>query len=134
MINEKIADHLQIGKLGEDIACRFLENKGFSIIERNYTKQYGEIDIVAKKDQEFHFVEVKSVSREINSDGVIRETSFSPEDAIQFWKIENMKKVISAYILEKELLDAEWYFDVVAVFIDLDKKTSKVRFRENMTL
>jgi len=50
------------GDLGESIACRFLINKGFSIVERNYLKKWGEIDIIAKKDGKAHFIEVKSVS------------------------------------------------------------------------
>ncbi|MFA5997216.1 MAG: YraN family protein [Candidatus Paceibacterota bacterium] len=51
-----------VGRLGEDIAIKHLENKGFTIICLNYRKKCGEIDIIAKKREITHFIEVKSVS------------------------------------------------------------------------
>ena len=56
----------KIGDRGEEIACKYLENKGFSIIERNYWRPWGEIDIVAKKGSILSFVEVKSVSADLS--------------------------------------------------------------------
>jgi len=50
--------HISIGRLGEDIATGYLKNRGFHIITRNYRKKWGEIDIIAKKDNVLHFVEV----------------------------------------------------------------------------
>ncbi len=50
------------GDLGEEIAVMFLMKQGFSIVERNYLRKWGEIDIVAKKDGTLYFVEVKTVS------------------------------------------------------------------------
>ncbi len=53
-----------IGDLGEGISCNYLKNKGFSIVERNYWKPWGEIDIIAQENGILHFVEVKTVTRE----------------------------------------------------------------------
>lgn len=143
------AEHLQTGALGEDIACRFLEKKGFAIIERNYRKKWGEIDIIAEKSNKIHFVEVKSVSssfpfdgqdladqRGITKNNVIRETSaYRPEDAIQPWKIKRLKRAIHSYLLDKKIFDsAKWQFDIIGILIDSDKKISKVRFIEKMIL
>ena len=141
------AKHLKIGALGEDIACRFLKEKEFKIIERNYRKKWGEIDIVAEKENSLprqnggvvlHFVEVKSVSREILDSDVIRETSFKeyrPEDMVHPWKVKRMQRVIQSYLLEKNISeDREWQFDILAVIIDQNKKISKVRFTEDMIL
>jgi Holliday junction resolvase-like predicted endonuclease len=51
------------GDLGEDIAEMFLVKQGFKILERNYLRKWGEIDIITKKDRKLYFVEVKTVSR-----------------------------------------------------------------------
>ncbi len=52
-----------VGKIGEDCACKYLQKLGYKIVDRNYLKKWGEIDIVAQKDKKLHFVEVKSVSQ-----------------------------------------------------------------------
>jgi Holliday junction resolvase-like predicted endonuclease len=57
-----ITEKRKTGNLGEDIAAMFLMKHGFGIIERNYLRKWGEIDIVAKKGGVLHFVEVKTVS------------------------------------------------------------------------
>ena len=54
----------KIGEIGENMAVKFLVKHGFSILDRNYTKKWGEIDIVAEKNNKLYFVEVKSVSRQ----------------------------------------------------------------------
>ncbi len=48
------------GNLAEDKACKFLDENGFMIVERNFYSRFGEIDIIASKDEVLHFVEVKS--------------------------------------------------------------------------
>jgi len=52
----------KIGDLGEKIICNYLKDNGFDIIERNYQKPWGEIDIIVKKQEVIHFVEVKTVT------------------------------------------------------------------------
>jgi len=52
--------NLATGKLGENIAKEYLENKGYKIIEQNYKTKYGEIDLVAKKGNELIFIEVRT--------------------------------------------------------------------------
>ena len=48
------------GNLAEDKACQFLLDNGYSIIERNFYSRFGEIDVIATKDEVIHFIEVKS--------------------------------------------------------------------------
>ena len=48
------------GNKAEELACAFLYDKGFEIVERNFYSRFGEIDIIALKDGVLHFVEVKS--------------------------------------------------------------------------
>ena len=49
------------GNAGEEKAAQYLENQGYSIIERNFRTKGGEIDIIAVKDEKIVFVEVKSL-------------------------------------------------------------------------
>ncbi|PIQ68988.1 MAG: hypothetical protein COV91_01170 [Candidatus Taylorbacteria bacterium CG11_big_fil_rev_8_21_14_0_20_46_11] len=63
----------KIGSLGEKIAEKFLVKRGYRILHRNYSRPWGELDIVAKKKGTVHFVEVKTVSD--NSTCVSDETS-----------------------------------------------------------
>ena len=52
----------KIGDIGEEFTCRFLEGRGYKIVERNYLKKWGEIDIVAENKDGLHFIEVKSLT------------------------------------------------------------------------
>lgn len=52
--------NLEVGRIGEDIAGRYLDQSGYKIIERNYRTKYAEIDLVAKKGNEMVFVEVRT--------------------------------------------------------------------------
>ena len=61
----------QIGQVGEDLAVKFLVKQGFSLLQRNYTLKIGEIDIVATKAQKLHFIEVKTLQKDLS---VTRET------------------------------------------------------------
>ena len=48
-----------IGDVGEDIAARFLESKWYEILEKNFRVRGGEVDLIAKKEEKYFFVEVK---------------------------------------------------------------------------
>lgn len=55
----------RIGMLGEELVAKFLMKRGFNVIDRNFRKKWGEIDVIATKKNILHFVEVKSVSRNL---------------------------------------------------------------------
>lgn len=125
-----------VGPLGEDIACKFLSAKGFSIIQKNYRKKWGEIDIIAEKDDVVHFVEVKSVSRV----SYFRERGytadeFMPEENIHPWKIKRLLRTINSYLSEKHLYDTdtEWQLDALIVVLNQGEKKARVRMIENIT-
>lgn len=114
----------EIGKLGEDIAVKHLVKHFFEILDRNYRKKWGEIDIVAKKDDILHFIEVKTVSYETN-----------PEENIHFWKRQRMARAIKTYLLEKDVsCETEWQVDSIAVFLDFKTRRAKIRMIENIIL
>lgn len=125
-----------IGRVGEDIASKYLENKGFTVICRNYRKKYGEIDIVAQKAIILHFIEVKSVSCESSQVNVSRVTDFHrPEDNIHPEKLKRLSRTIQSYLLEKYPDDEpEWVFDAVTVKVDMGGREARVKFLENLIL
>jgi len=127
----------KIGQIGEDEACQYLEKNGYKVIERNYLKKWGEIDIITKKSNKLHFIEVKSVSRDLSHD-VIRETpkdSYNPEDNMHPWKLQRLGRTIESYLLEREVSDeVEWQFDLVTVYIDTNKGLNRVYILEDVVL
>jgi putative endonuclease len=130
----------KVGLLGEDIACKYLISKGFTILERNYTKKWGEIDIVAReKSRKLRFIEVKSVSCE-NIDGISpastagrHETSIRPEENMHPKKMERMARTVETYLSEKDVR-GDWQVDLVTVFIDEVGKRAKVKLWEDVIL
>ncbi len=131
-----ITQKQHIGRLGEDIAVKHLENKGFAVIERNYLKKYGEIDIITQKDDIIHFIEVKSVSYE-NKPNVSRVTpdNYRPEDNIHAQKLKRLSRTIQAYLLSKHQNEEPvWVFDVITVKINMNKRQARVKFLEDIVL
>ncbi len=123
-----------IGDIGEDSACTYLKKKGFSVLERNYLKKWGEIDIVAKKDKILHFVEVKSVSKSMSYWDTDR-SGYRPEDNMHPWKMKRLTNTIMTYLLEKNISDeVVWQIDLVVVYIDTEKRNSRVYMIENIIL
>jgi putative endonuclease len=133
-----LTERRKTGNLGEDLACRFLMKRGFDIIERNYLKRCGEIDIIAKNGSLLHFIEVKSVSCETIPDvsgETGKEDNFRPEDNVHLWKLQRLAKTIQIYLVEKSVLsETNWQFDVITVYIDKKKLVSKVNIIENVIL
>ena len=119
----------KFGDLGEEIASKHLKSKGFIILSRNYLKPYGEIDIVCSKGGVIHFVEVKSVSREMKTaknGSVSRVTgSWNPAERVDERKLKRLERVINTYLLEGNL-DMEWQIDVALVFIDEQTRRARV--------
>ena len=123
------------GELGENIAVKFLMKHGFTILDRNYTKKWGELDVVAEKAGKIHFVEVKSVIRE-NLSVVSPETldQYRPEDNMHPWKQKRLARTIQTYILSKKLDDREWQVDLLVVFLSLRDKKARVKVVNDIVL
>ncbi len=172
MYNKKPLNPTQkqvIGQIGEDCACQYLKKLGWKIVDRNYSRKWGEIDIVAtssptnsiirsiidifmvKNNKILHFIEVKSVSGEIphsQNREVTRGTnndSYRPEDNMHPWKLKRLSRVIQSYLLEKDARpndcsagrvsdETDWQFDVVTVYVDIEKRMSRVFLLEDIVL
>ncbi len=116
----------KIGELGEEIACKYLRSNGFEIVERNYTKKWGEIDIIAKSKDKLYFVEVKSVSRSFPfSEESDTTNTYRPEENMHPWKTKRLSRTIETYLASKNVLD-EWQVDLLCVYMDAKEKKAKV--------
>jgi len=115
----------KFGNKGEDIVCNHLKRTGYSIIDRNYLKKWGELDVVAFKDEIYYFIEVKTVSRDLS---VIRETSnsFRPEENVHINKLARLKRMIQTYIAEKNIENRIWQFSVAILFLDVKNHLARL--------
>ena len=126
--------HIAIGQLGENIACKYLKNRGFVEIDRNYRKKWGELDLVCKKDNVLHFVEVKSseVFSGFPKDG---EEAYRPEDHVAAHKKMRMQRIIQTYLGSVGLHGADdWSVMVVVVLINASGKRVRVRVYKDVVL
>ncbi len=94
------------GVLGEDAAARYLESRGFRVLERNWRSRSWELDLVCRQGDTLVFVEVKT--RGTGSLG-------TPADALNRAKMTSLAKAASLYLSEKGLWDVPCRFDLVAV-------------------
>ena len=99
----------RVGNIGEAKAVSFLKQKGYKIIELNYTNKIGEIDIIAKDKEVLVFVEVKA--RSSDKFGMGRE-------AVNFRKQQKIRLVAQGYLKYKKLFDVSCRFDVLDVMND----------------
>ncbi len=95
-----------VGNKFEDLACEFLQKKGYALLTRNFYIRGGEIDIIAMDGEELVFVEVKA--RSTNKFGVA-------EEAISYFKISSLKKAALFYINQINWQDKPYRFDLVAI-------------------
>lgn len=119
MITSKILE----GKHGEDIASDFLSKKGFKVIERNFKKRYGEIDIVAIDDNVLVFVEVKT--RSSSKYG-------SPLESITPWKLRAVIKTAQYYKLTHSKLPEQLRIDAISIEL-FDGRMPKIEHIKNIS-
>lgn len=128
--NEIINSRIK-GNKGEDIACKFLINKGFTIAERNYEKSWGELDIIAEKDKIIHFFEVKSVT----SDYSHEMNTHKPEDNVHGFKVRQIRRMIMTYLEESGSgLNGEFCFHILSVYMNMKTRQAKVKWIKNVIL
>ncbi len=123
----------QIGAIGEAVVVRELEQRGFKIIDQNYQKPWGEIDIVAREMSNMIFVEVKTVSYETKTDlesTVARET-WRPEDNIHYQKLRRLGRVIQTWIADHSYT-GNWKFIAAIVRIVPRERIAQVYFIQDV--
>jgi len=124
-----MSDNKKIGKLGEDIGVKYLKGKGYKILDRNFEKRiesikFGEIDIIAKKDNVIIFCEVKALSS---------GSGPSPEQKVDFRKRETIAKTAQIWLDEHgKGQDVRWQIDVLAIILDFEIRKAKIRHFKNI--
>jgi putative endonuclease len=95
-----------LGIWGEEAAVEYLQGNGYEVLKRNARTPEGELDIVARDNECLVFVEVKARSG---------RTHGSPEDALTDRKRRRLVRAAWSFLQERELTEAEWRIDVVAI-------------------
>jgi putative endonuclease len=119
----------KIGSFGEDKATAYLQNSHYEIIQRNFQRKWGEIDIIAKdkKTKELVFVEVKT--RQLNY-----AYSLNPEEALTSKKVRRLKRAFLSYLNRYNLEDKPWRFDFIAIEIDNFENEPMIRHYKDIFL
>ncbi len=104
-----------VGRHGEEIAVRHLVQHGFDIVGRNIHMRIGEIDIVAKRQDVYHFVEVKT-----RLGDSFERAGFS----LTHKKLKHLKMAVEAYMKKYELFDCDISVDFVAIDIGANGEIS----------
>lgn len=110
-----------LGAKGEEAAARFLEHRGYEILERNWKCDAGEVDIIAKDDDWLVFVEVKT--RRNTDQGF-------PNEAVTERKRERFEKIAIAYLAERDYVDLPVRFDIVSLVV-IGKDKAMIRHHIN---
>ncbi|HSB06257.1 MAG TPA: YraN family protein [Thermodesulfobacteriota bacterium] len=98
----------ELGKIGEEVALRFLKQKGYRILANNYVCKLGEIDIIAKEKDTLAFIEVKT--RTSNLFG-------PPQLSVTASKQMQLSKAALYFLKQKNLENVKARFDVVAIIL-----------------
>lgn len=117
MFFNKKSENATIGRLGETYAADYLVRQGYEILEKNYRKQCGEVDIIARDRGALVFIEVKT-----------RRSSLygSPHDAVDQRKQRQLSKIAQEYLVSRRLQDIVARFDVLGVTLDQQNRLIKV--------
>lgn len=121
----------EIGAIGEKVASQFLVRKGYSIVECNYLKPWGEIDIIAEKGNIVRFVEVKSVSRESLPHNFEEDNNYRPEEMVHQHKLQKIARTAEMYMNNKND-PRDYQIDVVGVFLDMRTRKARCRLFEQV--
>lgn len=103
-----MAAHNELGKWGEQIAAQYLEEKGYSILARDWKDGHRDLDLVAMDGDTLVFVEVKTRSKNFFN---------NPEEAVDWRKVRSLSMIASKFVKLYQI-DADIRFDIVAVIGD----------------
>ncbi len=106
------------GKFGQQLAKEYLEKKGYKILAENFHCLAGEIDLIAEKNGQLIFIEIKT--RFSRNFGL-------PEEAVNETKRNKMEKTALVYLEKEKIKNENFRFDCLAIEIDKEEKKAKIR-------
>ncbi len=116
--------NLETGRLGETIAKKYLQDRGYIIIEQNYKTKYAEIDLIARHKAILVFVEVRTKTK---------EQFGTPEESINRNKINKLIKNAQNYTAIKNYTE-RYRLDAICIVLNENKKANRINHYQNITL
>lgn len=116
-------DTKELGFLAEGIARYYLIKKGYKILAANYKLRFGELDIIARKEDTVTFIEVKALKRLYEG--------FDPEMRVDYRKKNKLIKLATAYMLNQKAPDLDWQIDIISVIFDSENKKAHIKHFKN---
>lgn len=111
-----------IGRRGEELAIEFLVRQRYRILERNYRKSFGEVDIIARDKNTLVFIEVKTR----------QSTRFgTPFEAVDIRKQRQLSRIAQEYLQSHDSADVSARFDVIAVRLDRGSRLVAIDHLQN---
>ena len=108
---------IRLGKWGEGVASRFLQEKGYVLLATNYRCRWGEVDIVAQDGEELVFVEVRTR----------RGVEFgTPEESVTAAKARKLVATAQEFLQEHDQVNAGWRIDLIAIRLDGDRRVQDI--------
>ena len=118
-----MAAHNELGRWGEDLATAYLEQKGYTIVERDWKSGRRDIDIIARDGNIVVFVEVKTRRSRVFGE---------PEEAVDFHKLQHLQQAINHYVKFKHIRQPI-RFDIISI-VGTIGKTPDIRHIKDVTL
>ena len=128
------------GDIGEAIAAKYLTNKGYFVLEQNYWKPWGEIDIVAERGNVLSFVEVKTASfdsaKQVSRESVVgKSLKVRPEENFHPAKLKRLHRALQTYLLDHKVPEQRpWQIVLACVYLDFSTRRATVELFENLIL
>ena len=113
------------GIWAESYVAQYLRAKGYKILDTNYRKKWGEIDIVAEKEGILIFIEVKANKNEL--------MGFEPERRVNNDKLRKLNRVIQTYLAYKKYGPGqEWQIDIISLTLDRERGLARIKHFKNI--
>lgn len=119
-----LSEKRKFGDVGEKIAYKYLKSNDYSIIKRNYQIKFGEIDIIAKKNKEIIFIEVKTSNV---------QSLICPEENLTRSKLNKLSKTIEIYLSSNVIPETHtWRLDLISIKLNTETGKASLEHFKNV--